>query len=36
LHLTGTSIPLAAALDESNDMMLAFEMNRQRLPPDHG
>jgi nitrate reductase (NAD(P)H) len=32
----GTSIPLAAALDESNDMMLAFEMNRQRLPPDHG
>jgi len=33
---TGTSIPVEAALDEKNDMMLAYEMNHQRLPPDHG
>jgi len=32
----GTSIPVEAALDEKNDMMLAYEMNHQRLPPDHG
>ena len=32
----GTSIPLAAAMEENNDMMLAFEMNGHRLPPDHG
>jgi len=34
--LYGTSIPLEAALDERNDMMLAYEMNKQPLPPDHG
>eukprot|EP01116_Phalansterium_solitarium_P020516 TRINITY_DN608_c3_g1_i3.p1 TRINITY_DN608_c3_g1~~TRINITY_DN608_c3_g1_i3.p1 ORF type:complete len:406 (+),score=122.99 TRINITY_DN608_c3_g1_i3:107-1324(+) len=32
----GTSIPLQYALDEHNDILLAYEMNNERLPPDHG
>ncbi|KAF7713010.1 Uncharacterized protein PECH_007246 [Penicillium ucsense] len=31
-----TSIPLAYAMDPENDVMLAYEMNDARLPPDHG
>jgi nitrate reductase (NAD(P)H) len=32
----GTSIPLEVAMDPLNDIMLAYEMNNQRLSPDHG
>lgn len=31
-----TSIPLAYAMDPENDVILAYEMNNVRLPPDHG
>ena len=31
-----TSIPLAYAMDSDNDVILAYEMNNVRLPPDHG
>ncbi|KAJ5834229.1 hypothetical protein N7447_000255 [Penicillium robsamsonii] len=30
-----TSIPLAYAMDSDNDVILAYEMNNMRLPPDH-
>jgi nitrate reductase (NAD(P)H) len=32
----GTSISLAKALDEGSDIILAYRMNGQPLPPDHG
>lgn len=31
-----TSIPFDYAMDPANDVILAFEMNDQPLPPDHG
>lgn len=31
-----TSIPLAYAMDPTNDVLLAYEMNDEILPPDHG
>lgn len=31
-----TSIPLAYVMDPENDVILAYEMNDVRLPPDHG
>ena len=31
-----TSIPLKYAMDPSNDVLLAYEMNEKSLPPDHG
>lgn len=31
-----TSIPLAYAMDPTNDVILAYEMNDEMLPPDHG
>lgn len=31
-----TCIPLAYAMDPTNDVLLAYEMNDQILPPDHG
>ena len=31
-----TSIPLVYAMDVENDVILAYEMNDTRLPPDHG
>jgi nitrate reductase (NAD(P)H) len=31
-----TSIPLAYVMDYENDVILAYEMNNARLPPDHG
>lgn len=31
-----TSIPLAYAMDPTNDVILAYEMNDVYLPPDHG
>lgn len=31
-----TSIPLEYAMDPSNDVIIAFEMNNVKLPPDHG
>jgi nitrate reductase (NAD(P)H) len=31
-----TSIPLAYVMDPNNDVILAYEMNNVRLPPDHG
>lgn len=31
-----TSIPYAYAMDPENDVILAYEMNNVRLPPDHG
>lgn len=31
-----TSIPLAYVMDVENDVILAYEMNDVRLPPDHG
>ncbi|TLD09664.1 hypothetical protein E2P81_ATG10191, partial [Venturia nashicola] len=31
-----TSIPLAYAMDATNDVLLAYEMNDEILPPDHG
>ncbi|GAB7328539.1 hypothetical protein MBLNU13_g00494t1 [Cladosporium sp. NU13] len=31
-----TCIPLAYAMDSSNDVLLAHEMNDEILPPDHG
>ncbi|KAJ5514912.1 hypothetical protein N7463_004464 [Penicillium fimorum] len=31
-----TSIPLAYAMDPENDVVLAYEINNMRLPPDHG
>ncbi|CAI7566087.1 unnamed protein product [Penicillium palitans] len=31
-----TSIPLAYMMDSENDVILAYEMNNVRLPPDHG
>ena len=33
---TGSSIPLSRALDRSAGVMLAFEMNGQPIPRDHG
>ncbi|CAF1119601.1 unnamed protein product, partial [Didymodactylos carnosus] len=32
----GTSIPIGHALNEQMDVMIAYEMNGERLPPDHG
>jgi DMSO/TMAO reductase YedYZ molybdopterin-dependent catalytic subunit len=32
----GTSIPLEWAMDKVKDIIVAFEMNGKRLPPDHG
>ncbi|XP_051857757.1 sulfite oxidase, mitochondrial [Antechinus flavipes] len=32
----GASIPLARAMDPESDVLLAYEMNGQPLPPDHG
>ena len=32
----GTSFPLPLCLDRNRDMMIAFEMNGNRLHPDHG
>jgi len=32
----GTSIPLEVALNPHNDILLAYHMNDERLPPDHG
>ena len=32
----GTSIPLEWALNVTRDCMLAFEMNGEKLEPDHG
>ncbi|CAM6088740.1 unnamed protein product [Calypogeia fissa] len=32
----GTSIPLEVALDESRDVLLAYEQNMELLTPDHG
>lgn len=32
----GTSIPLEVALDESRDVLLAYEQNMDLLTPDHG
>jgi nitrate reductase (NAD(P)H) len=31
-----TCIPLAYAMDPTNDVLLAYEMNDEMLPPDHG
>lgn len=31
-----TCIPLDYAMDSKNDVILAYEMNNTRLPPDHG
>ena len=31
-----TSIPLKYAMEKSNDVLLAYEMNDAALPPDHG
>lgn len=31
-----TSVPLSKALDRSSDLLLAYEMNGEKLPPDHG
>lgn len=31
-----TSIPLAYVMEPENDVILAYEMNNVRLPPDHG
>ncbi|KAM0722163.1 hypothetical protein Q7P37_001604 [Cladosporium fusiforme] len=31
-----TCIPLAYAMDPTNDVLLAYQMNDQWLPPDHG
>lgn len=36
LEAYGASIPLCTALDPRNDVILAFSMNGQPLPPDHG
>ncbi|KAI3394875.1 hypothetical protein diail_2110 [Diaporthe ilicicola] len=36
LEAYGASIPLATALDPRNDVLLAFGMNGQPLPRDHG
>ncbi|CAG8603506.1 3283_t:CDS:2 [Scutellospora calospora] len=32
----GTSIPLEWAMNDANDVILAYGMNGERLPPDHG
>lgn len=32
----GTSIPLELAMDPTNDILIAYEMNNEKLPPDHG
>ena len=32
----GTSIPLSVAMDPTHDVILAYEMNGERLTPDHG
>ncbi|KND02517.1 uncharacterized protein SPPG_02976 [Spizellomyces punctatus DAOM BR117] len=32
----GTSIPIDHALDPSADVLIAYEMNDERIPPDHG
>ncbi|CAG8551332.1 16789_t:CDS:2, partial [Acaulospora colombiana] len=32
----GTSLPLEWVMNEANDMLLAYEMNGERLTPDHG
>jgi sulfite oxidase len=31
----GASIPIDKATDKRGDVILAYEMNRQPLPPDH-
>jgi nitrate reductase (NAD(P)H) len=31
-----TCVPLDYAMDTNNDVLLAYEMNDVRLPPDHG
>lgn len=31
-----TSIPLEYAMDPANDVLIAYEMNNVKLPPDHG
>lgn len=31
-----TSIPFEYVMDQANDVILAYEMNNQPLPPDHG
>lgn len=36
LEAYGASIPIAAALDPRGDVLLAFRMNGQALPRDHG
>lgn len=36
LEAYGASIPLSTALDPANDVLLAFSMNGQPLPRDHG
>ncbi|XP_015226029.1 PREDICTED: sulfite oxidase, mitochondrial [Cyprinodon variegatus] len=32
----GTSIPISKAISEEGDVLLAYEMNGEDLPPDHG
>ncbi|KAL0480060.1 nitrate reductase [Acrasis kona] len=32
----GTSLPLYKAMDPSNDVLIAYEQNGERLSPDHG
>ncbi|KAF0431048.1 nitrate reductase [Gigaspora margarita] len=32
----GTSIPLEWAMNDANDVILAYGMNGEKLPPDHG
>ena len=35
-HPFGASIPLWKALDPNGDVLLAYEMNGQTIPRDHG
>ncbi|KXS10851.1 molybdopterin binding oxidoreductase [Gonapodya prolifera JEL478] len=32
----GTTVPVEMALDYTSDILLAYEMNGEQLPPDHG
>lgn len=32
----GTSVPLQRVFGETDDVMIAYEMNGERLTPDHG
>lgn len=34
--IDGTSLPLDQVLDENCDVLLAWGMNGEKLPPDHG